>query len=115
MPPYGKGILSLQALRRKPRRVVSRWALALTLSGWFASSAESSAEGQPASADARKTAAVLIGSSSFNQDFGHIIAGELARRGYAVTRKGVSGAGLARPDYRDMTQELEALPIGAQT
>lgn len=35
--------------------------------------------------------------------------------GYQVTRKGVSGAGLARPDFHDMSQELEALPISTST
>ena len=58
---------------------------------------------------------MLVGSSSFNQSFGHIIERELARRGYGVVRKGVSGAGLARPDFRDMNQVLETLPIGPST
>ena len=59
--------------------------------------------------------AVLVGSSSFNQSFGRIIERELGRRGYEVVRKGVSGAGLARPDFRDMNQVLETLPIGPGT
>ena len=58
---------------------------------------------------------MLVGSSSFNQAFGHILERELARRGYQVTRRGVSGAGLARPDFHDMSQELETLPIGKST
>ncbi|HTV19263.1 MAG TPA: hypothetical protein VMG12_11345 [Polyangiaceae bacterium] len=59
--------------------------------------------------------AVLVGSSSFNQAFGVIIERQLARWGYQVTRKGVGGAGLARPDFRDMNQVLDALPISART
>ena len=59
--------------------------------------------------------AVLVGSSSFNQAFGHIIERELEQRGYQVRRKGVDGAGLARPDFHDMNQELDALPIGRGT
>jgi hypothetical protein len=58
---------------------------------------------------------VLVGSSSFNQSFGHLIERELGHWGYQVTRKGVSGAGLARPDFHDMSQELESLPIGTNT
>jgi hypothetical protein len=67
------------------------------------------------SADLRPSGAVLIGSSSFNQDFGRLIARELERMGYKVVRKGVSGAGLARPDFHDMPRELEAMPIDANT
>lgn len=59
--------------------------------------------------------AVLVGSSSFNQAFGVIIEQQLERWGYEVTRKGVGGAGLARPDFRDMNQVLETLPIGPST
>jgi hypothetical protein len=66
-------------------------------------------------APVRKADAVLVGSSSFNQSFGQLIERELARRGYQVTRKGVSGAGLARPDFQDMNQVLEALPVGDDT
>jgi hypothetical protein len=63
----------------------------------------------------READAVLVGSSSFNQSFGRLIARELERRGYQVARKGVSGAGLARPDFRDMNQVVETLPIGRNT
>jgi len=59
--------------------------------------------------------AVLVGSSSFNQSFGVLIEQQLARWGYQVTRKGVGGAGLARPDFRDMNQVLDGLPISART
>jgi hypothetical protein len=59
--------------------------------------------------------AVLVGSSSFNQALGLIIERQLARWGYQVTRKGVGGAGLARPDFRDMNQVLDRLPISART
>lgn len=63
----------------------------------------------------RKTDAVLVGSSSFNQSFGHLLARQLEQRGYQVTRKGVSGAGLARPDFHDMKQVLESLPVDSET
>ncbi len=72
-------------------------------------------EDRPAGSNARKGDAVLVGSSSFSQPFGLIIARELERWGYNVTRKGVPGAGLARPDYRDMNQALEDLQIGPNT
>jgi lysophospholipase L1-like esterase len=58
---------------------------------------------------------VVIGSSSMNQALGRLIAHELERLGYRVTRKGVSAAGLARPDYRDMNQVVEELPISEST
>jgi hypothetical protein len=86
----------------------------LGLFGSFAP-AESAAESRSLSDDLPRPDAVLVGSSSFNQPFGHILARELQRRGYQVTRKGVSGAGLARPDFRDMNRVLEALPIGTNT
>jgi hypothetical protein len=57
----------------------------------------------------------VVGSSSVNQAFGRIIARELRGRGYRVRRKGVTSAGLARPDYRDMRTIVEELPIGEQT
>lgn len=59
--------------------------------------------------------ALVVGSSSMNQSLGHIITRELEQRGYRVTRKGVSAAGLARPDYRDMNQIVDELPISDDT
>jgi hypothetical protein len=73
------------------------------------------AESRAVPADVQPMDAVLIGSSSFNQDFGRIIERELGRMGYHVTRRAVSGAGLARPDFHDMSRELDALPIGTNT
>lgn len=70
--------------------------------------------GEPADRGAPREA-VLVGSSSFNQAFGVIIERQLERWGYQVTRKGVGGAGLARPDFRDMNQVLDTLPISART
>lgn len=81
-----------------------------TLVGWGAP-----AESAAAPPSATPTEAVLVGSSSFNQSFGHIIEQELERRGYRVTRKGVDGAGLARPDFHDMNQVLDALPVDRDT
>jgi hypothetical protein len=90
------------------------WALALAACGWL-TAPRASAESRAPSVDVREADAVLVGSSSFNQSFGRLIARELERRGYLVARKGVSGAGLARPDFRDMNQVLESLPIGPST
>jgi len=98
-----------------PRGMARRWALALAVCGWLTAPHAASAESRAASGDVREADAVLVGSSSFNQSFGRIIARELERRGYQVARKGVSGAGLARPDFRDMHQVLETLPIGRNT
>lgn len=56
-----------------------------------------------------------MGSSSINHAFGRIIERELSSRGYRVTRKGVASAGLARPDYRDMNEIVERLPISTRT
>jgi len=88
-----------------------RWLAALTALLGCSAPAQSHA----APADARKAEAILVGSSSFNQSFGHLIEQELERRGYRVTRKAVDGAGLARPDFHDMNQELDALPVGHET
>jgi hypothetical protein len=59
--------------------------------------------------------ALIVGSSSMNQALGRLLESELERLGYRVTRKAVSAAGLARPDYRDMNAILEELPISAST
>lgn len=94
-----------------------RWALALALAtcGWLAAPHPASAESSADAGTEREADAVLVGSSSFNQSFGRIIEHELGQRGYQVVRKGVSGAGLARPDFRDMNQVLDGLPIGRNT
>jgi hypothetical protein len=113
---HDRCLLSGQQVRqRRSSQVARSWIAALAACAWFSTPATSSAESRPASVDIRPAEAVLVGSSSFNQAFGHILAHALERRGYQVTRKGVSGAGLARPDYKDMNQVLEALPIGSNT
>jgi hypothetical protein len=91
------------------------WIGAMALGASLGVARSISAESRALPADIRPLEAVLIGSSSFNQDFGRIIERELGGMGYHVTRKAVSGAGLARPDFHDMTRELEALPISANT
>jgi hypothetical protein len=88
---------------------------ALALGAWLGVPRASAAESTPAGPEIRPADAVLVGSSSFNQAFGRIIEREVERMGYQVTRRGVPGAGLARPDYRDMSEVLEALPIGTNT
>ena len=59
--------------------------------------------------------AFVIGSSSVGQSLGRIIERELEERGYEVRRKGVSSAGLSRPDHRDMQKLIEDLPISRKT
>jgi hypothetical protein len=89
-------------------------AYACTLPG--ASRAEDGAKNAPVqSPRATKAEALLVGSSSINHSLGRIIERELAHLGYRVTRKGVPAAGLARPDYRDMNEILETLPISKRT
>jgi hypothetical protein len=92
------------------RRAGALGAALLALAGWIAPARVAAQDVEAPGADA-----VLIGSSSFNQPFGQLIQRELQRRGYQVTRKGVDGAGLARPDFRDMNRVLETLPVGPET
>jgi hypothetical protein len=56
-----------------------------------------------------------VGSSSIRGAFGKIIAADLERNGYRVTRKGFVSAGLARPDFRDMRGVVETMPIDETT
>jgi hypothetical protein len=69
----------------------------------------------PLSGAAGFSEALLVGSSSMSQSLGRIITRELEQRGFRVTRKGVPAAGLARPDYRDMNEIVEDLPISHDT
>jgi hypothetical protein len=95
--------------------VLRRWVAALVCcaASWAPSAARAIDATLPDRGEARE--AVLVGSSSFNQAFGVIIERQLERWGYQVTRKGVGGAGLARPDFRDMNHVLDSLPISART
>jgi hypothetical protein len=102
-------------VRQRSSSRVARWLSSFAAWACLIAPAESFAESRVTGGDLREPDAVLVGSSSFNQSFGHLLARELERRGYQVTRKGVSGAGLARPDYRDMNRVLESLPIGRNT
>jgi hypothetical protein len=81
---------------------------------WAAPSAAKGTDDLGAARGDRREA-VMVGSSSFSQAFGAIIARQLERWGYRVTRKGVVGAGLARPDFHDMNRELDSLPISGKT
>jgi len=99
---------------RSSTGTLRRWVTALSFWSCLVSPAVSAADDASLLSES-KGDAVLVGSSSFNQSFGRLLARELTRRGYQVTRKGVSGAGLARPDYRDMNQVIEELPIGENT
>ena len=96
------------------RSAARRWAAALSCCwGLFSPGTSSAEEWSPAAVPQGE--AVLVGSSSFVQSFGQLIEAELHGWGYPVTRQGVSGAGLARPDFRDMNQVLESLPISGST
>lgn len=59
--------------------------------------------------------AVIVGSSSIHQAFGRVLERALVQRGYHVTRKGVTSAGFARPDFRDMNAITDALSISRKT
>jgi hypothetical protein len=53
----------------------------------------------------------LIGSSSMNGAFGHVLAKDFAQLGFKVTRRGYTSAGLARPDFRDVRDLIAHIPI----
>lgn len=57
----------------------------------------------------------MIGSSSVAQSLGRVLERELEQRGYEVSRKGFSSAGLSRPDFRDMQKLFDDLPITRET
>jgi hypothetical protein len=94
---------------------VLRWVAALACCTLSVASPAARARDAGSPPGGERRDAVLVGSSSFNQAFGVIIERQLERWGYQVTRKGVGGAGLARPDFRDMNQVLDSLPISART
>jgi hypothetical protein len=62
-----------------------------------------------------RPAALIVGSSSIRQAFGRVLARGLEHRGYRVTREGVTSAGFARPDFRDVNAITEALSISTNT
>jgi hypothetical protein len=62
-----------------------------------------------------RPAALIVGSSSIRQSFGRVLAQSLEHLGYRVTREGVTSAGFARPDFRDVNAITEALPISGNT
>lgn len=68
-------------------------------------------EAQPAI----KRQALVIGSSSIKSTFGKLIAADLERWGFEVSRHGIVAAGLARPDLFDLHQIVDELPIDSQT
>lgn len=59
--------------------------------------------------------AIVVGSSSIKGRLGRVIAADLERWGYQVTRRGIVSAGLARPDFRDLRESVAGLPIDEQT
>jgi uncharacterized protein len=54
---------------------------------------------------------LLFGSSTMNGALGHLMAADFEQLGFEVTRKGISSAGLARPDFKDIPQILGGFPI----
>jgi hypothetical protein len=58
---------------------------------------------------------VLFGSSSIKGSFGRVIASDLTRMGFRVSRYGYPSAGLARPDFLDLRQTLEGLSFADGT
>lgn len=91
------------------------WAAAFALGAAFVGLDDSCAEDPSLVVEARPLNAVMLGSSSFSQDFGLLIERELTSWGYQVTRRGIPGSGLARPDFYDLSNEVEALPIDGDT
>jgi hypothetical protein len=73
------------------------------------------ARGGPPAVEQHPGRAVIVGSSSIRQAFGRVLARALEQRGYRVTRKGVTSAGFARPDFRDMNAVVDSLAIGRET
>lgn len=78
--------------------------LAATATFWVSSEARAITRPAPGSM-------ILFGSSSMNGVFGHLIAEDFSVLGFDVTRKGISSAGLARPDFKDIPQILGGFPI----
>lgn len=52
---------------------------------------------------------LLVGSSTMNGPFGHLLAKDFSELGFQVTRRGYTSAGLARPDFRDVRELLMQL------
>ena len=97
-------------MSRFRRRALSSFALLLvaSLAGFatFGLSADARAITKPAPGKM-----LLFGSSSMNGPFGHLIASDFESVGFDVLRKGISSAGLARPDFKDIPQILGGFPI----
>jgi len=104
---------------RSPRRaslaVSARWLALLVALTWGLLPPNAQAAPRSRRTAAERRDAFVIGSSSVGQSLGRVIARELEERGYQVSRKGVSSAGLSRPDHRDMQKLIEGLPISRRT
>jgi hypothetical protein len=75
---------------------------------------EPSSAPEPSDAPERREA-VVFGSSSVKSSLGRVIEADLERWGFDVTRRGVVSAGLARPDFCDLREVLNTMPIGEET
>lgn len=63
----------------------------------------------------KKNEAIVVGSSSIKGRLGKVIAADLERWGYDVTRRGVISVGLARPDFKDLRKIVAGVPIDEET
>ncbi|MEY4546138.1 MAG: hypothetical protein RL685_2333 [Pseudomonadota bacterium] len=57
----------------------------------------------------------MLGSSSVKGALGRVIASDLQRRGFEVTRRGITSAGLARPDFFDLHTIVDGTRIDEHT
>lgn len=71
--------------------------------------------GARAVADKGKGSLILLGSSSMNGSLGRLLADDFTDQGYRVARHGYAAAGLARPDFRDIREKVDQLPIAGTT
>ncbi|MEO8181158.1 MAG: hypothetical protein ABI895_20160 [Deltaproteobacteria bacterium] len=78
-------------------------------------SAGTPAEASPGASRLNQGVVVLFGTSSVNDTFGRLIERDLQRAGYTVVRRGYPVAGLARPDFCDLSEQLARLPISPKT
>lgn len=57
---------------------------------------------------------MLVGSSSINGAFGHVLERDIRQLGFRVTRRGYTSAGIARPDFRDVRELIKQERIRAR-
>lgn len=103
----------MQISHSLPNLVSARALVLLLCFMWWPSLARG---GQPeVDEEPFRSRAAIFGSSSIGQAFGRVLARALERRGYRVTRKGVSSAGFSRPDYRDVNAIVDGMAMDHET